>query len=190
MAFSRSSLLVTLAAASSALVSTAHGFVIPRSAYQARQISDASELLPAYDYVIVGGGTSGLTVADRLTEDPATTVLVLEAGIFAPEADVLPVTGGGTRRQPRYTFKSAPQATLGGKAFDVQLGKMVGGSSGINAMMTVRGSAQDYDRWGQLFGDDDQGWSWDGLLPYFKKVCFGVGGMREPRALTWAENRA
>ena len=189
MALSRSALLGTLAAAA-ALVSTAHSFAIPRSAHQARQISDASELLPAYDYVIVGGGTSGLTVADRLTEDPATTVLVLEAGIFAPEADVLPITGGGTGRQPRYVFKSAPQKTLGGKTFNVQLGKMVGGSSGVNAMMTVRGSAEDYDRWGQLFGDDNQGWSWDGLLPYFKKVSCGVGDVRAPRELTRYENRA
>lgn len=160
----RTSLLWTLAAASSAL-----GFAIPRSAHQARQIRDASQLLPAYDYVIVGGGTSGLTVADRLTEDPNVTVLVLEAGIFAPEEDVLPVRDGGTRRQPRYFFPSAPQEFLGGRTTDVWLGKMVGGSSGINAMMSLRGSAEDYDRWGALFPDNAQGWSWDGMLPYFKK---------------------
>lgn len=60
---------------------------------------------------------------------------------------------------------------------------MVGGSSGVNAMMTVRGSAEDYDRWGQLFGDDNnQGWSWFGLLPYFKKVSSGVGDVREHHA--------
>ncbi|KAK8093543.1 hypothetical protein PG997_000228 [Apiospora hydei] len=142
----RSSLLWTLAAASSALVSTATGFAIPRSAHQARQIRDASQLLPAYDYVIVGGGTSGLTVADRLTEDPDVTVLVLEAGIFAPDADVLPVTDGGTRRQPRYFFPSAPQENLGGRSIDVWLGKM-------------------------LFADNAQDWSWDGMLPYFKKLA-------------------
>ncbi|KAK8040008.1 hypothetical protein PG993_008419 [Apiospora rasikravindrae] len=160
----RSSLLWTLAAASSAL-----GFAIPLSAHQARQIRDASQLLPSYDYIIVGGGTSGLTVADRLTEDPAVTVLVLEAGIVAPDEDVLPVTDGGTRRQPRYFFPSAPQENLGGRAIDVWLGKMVGGSSGVNAMMTLRGSAEDYDRWGQLFTDNAQDWSWEGMLPYFKK---------------------
>ncbi|KAK7978435.1 hypothetical protein PG988_005925 [Apiospora saccharicola] len=160
----RSSLLLTLAAASSAL-----GFAIPRSAQQARQIRDASQLLPEYDYVIVGGGTSGLTVADRLTEDPDVTVLVLEAGIFAPDEDVLPVRDGGTRRQPRYFFPSAPQEFLGGRTTDVWLGKMVGGSSGVNAMMSLRGSAEDYDRWGALFPDNAQDWSWDGMLPYFKK---------------------
>ncbi|KAK8006075.1 alcohol dehydrogenase [Apiospora marii] len=155
----RSSLLWTLAAASSTL-----GFAIPPSAHQARQIRDGSQLLPAYDYVIVGGGTSGLTVADRLTEDPEVTVLVLEAGIFAPDEDVLPVTGGGTQRQPRFFFPSAPQEFLGGRTTDVWLGKMVGGSSGVNAMMTVR-----LRPLGALFPDNAQGWSWDGMLPYFKK---------------------
>lgn len=118
MAFTRSSLLVTLAAASSALVSTAHGFAIPRSAYEARQISDASELLPAYDYVIVGGGTSGLTVADRLTEDPATTVLVLEAGIFAPRPTFCPSPAAAptasraspSGRRPRRPWAARPSA--------------------------------------------------------------------------------
>ncbi|KAK7949203.1 alcohol dehydrogenase [Apiospora aurea] len=162
----RSSLLWTLAAASSVL-----GFAIPPSAHQARQIRDAAQLLPAYDYVIVGGGTSGLTVADRLTEDPDVTVLVLEAGALAPDADVLPITDGGTRRQPRYFFPSAPQENLGGRSIDVWLGKMVGGSSGVNAMMTLRGSKEDYDRWGQLFADNAQDWSWDGMLPYFKKLA-------------------
>ncbi|KAK6844172.1 hypothetical protein PG995_014282 [Apiospora arundinis] len=169
MSISRSTLLWALAAASSALVSTAEGFVIPRSAHQARQMNNASQLLPAYDYIIVGGGTSGLTVADRLTENPNMTVLVLEAGIFAPDAEVLPVADGGTYRQPRYFFKSAPQESLGGKTFDLWLGKMVGGSSGANSMMALRGSAEDYDRWGQLFPDNAQDWSWNGMLPYFKK---------------------
>jgi choline dehydrogenase-like flavoprotein len=128
-------------------------------------------LLEAYDYVIVGGGTAGLTVADRLTEDGTTTVLVLEGGSFPIAGDVLPVTGGGTFRQPRTTFTSAPQTNLNGKTFSVTVGNVLGGSSAVNAMMTARGSAEDYDRWGQLFGDDDnQGWNWEGLLPYFKKV--------------------
>ncbi|GKU10128.1 choline dehydrogenase [Fusarium langsethiae] len=162
------SLTWVLAAVSTALVATVDGYSISRSAHQARQITKGSELLPAYDYVIVGGGTSGLTVADRLTEDGTTTVLVLEAGVFAPDADVLPVWNGGTGRQPRFFFKSAPQENLGNQTFDVWLGKMVGGSSGVNAMMASRGSALDYDRWGKLFPESN-GWDWEGILPYFRK---------------------
>ncbi|KAK7926705.1 hypothetical protein PG985_003703, partial [Apiospora marii] len=172
MPISRSSLLLALAA------SCARGFAIPRSAHQARQIADVSDLLPAYDYVFVGGGTSALTVADRLTEDPDATVLVLEAGPFADPAAYLPVAGGGpllndgNPAQPLYNLTSAPQAGLGGQTYPIVLGNMVGGSSGVNSMMNLRGSAEDYDRWGLLFGEDgdELGWNWEGILPYFKKA--------------------
>jgi choline dehydrogenase-like flavoprotein len=70
-------------------------------------------MLPSYDYVIVGGGTSGLTVADQLSEDGNTTVLVLEAGIFAPDADTLPVYGGDTQGQPHFFWQSKPLAGIG-----------------------------------------------------------------------------
>lgn len=161
--------LLTLGVAFAAVGS--HAFVVPRSVYQARHVVDASQLLPTYDYIIVGGGTSGLTVADRLTEDPDTTVLVLEAGSMPIAEDVLPVTGGGTQRQAAYIYVSVPQQNLGGQIFPVILGKMVGGGSGINAMMSARGSAEDYDRWGNLFRKHNKhGWNWQGLLPYFKKV--------------------
>ncbi|KAK0716111.1 hypothetical protein B0H67DRAFT_601463 [Lasiosphaeris hirsuta] len=159
-----------LASALLAFVATSHAFSIPPSTYRARQITKTSQLLPAYDYVIVGGGTSGLTVADRLTENPHTTVLVLEAGSFPNPDDVLPVSDGGTRRQDNYLYQSVPQTHLNNQSFYVILGNMVGGSSGINGMMTARGSAEDYDRWGELFGRGSKhDWSWKGLLPYFKK---------------------
>lgn len=168
------SLTWVLAAVSTALVSTVDGYKISNSAHQACRMSKGSELLPAYDYVIVGGGTSGLTVADRLTEDGNTTVLVLEAGIFAPDADALPVYGGGTQRQPRFFWQSKPQENLDNRTVDVWLGKMVGGSSGVNAMMASRGSAMDYDRWGKLFPETN-GWDWEGMLPYFRKVSLTDG---------------
>ncbi|KAK8052414.1 hypothetical protein PG993_003799 [Apiospora rasikravindrae] len=170
MSISRSSLLLALAA------SCAHGFVIPKSVHQARQIADVSDLLPAYDYVFVGGGTSALTVADRVTEDPDVTVLVLEDGPFADPAAYLPVAGGGpvlgggSPSQPLIELTSAPQAGLGGQTYPIVLGNMVGGSSGVNSMMNLRGSAEDYDRWGQLFEKDELGWNWEGILPYFKKA--------------------
>ncbi|KAK7955817.1 GMC oxidoreductase [Apiospora aurea] len=170
MSVSRSSLLLALAA------SCARGFAIPKSVHQARQIADVSDLLPAYDYVFVGGGTSALTVADRITEDPDATVLVLEAGPFADPAAYLPVAGGGpvlgggSPSQPLFELTSAPQQGLGGQTYPVVLGNMVGGSSGVNSMMNLRGSAEDYDRWGQLFEEDALGWNWEGILPYFKKA--------------------
>lgn len=151
------------------LLPLSHSFVIPRSVIQARQV-DPSDLLDEYDYVIVGGGTAGLTVADRLTEDQDITVLVIESGRFVSDRDALPVLGGGTGRQPRYRYQSVPQTNLKGKTFTVELGNMVGGSSGVNAMMSLRGSAEDYDRWGQLFDEDEQNWNWEGILPFFKKV--------------------
>lgn len=171
MPLSRSSLLLALVA------TCAHSFAIPRSVHQARQIADVSELLPAYDYVFVGGGTSALTVADRLTEDVDVTVLVLEAGPFADPASYLPVAGGGpllyggSPSQPLYNLTSASQAGMGGQTYSIILGNMVGGSSGVNSMMNLRGSAEDYDRWGLLFGENDElGWNWEGILPYFKKA--------------------
>lgn len=174
MSLSRASFLKALVA-SSALVSTAQAFAIPRSVFQARQIEDPSDLLDTYDYVIIGGGTAGLTVADRLTEDEDTTVLVLESGSFPVPQDILPVTGGGTGRAPRMTIQSVPQENLGGRRINVILGNVVGGSSAVNAMISARGSAEDYDRWGSLFGKKDEyGWNWEGMLPYFKKVCFGI----------------
>lgn len=161
----RDSLLLTLATASTAL-----GFAIPRSVYQARQVQ-SSELLEAYDYVIIGGGTSGLTVADRLTEDPATTVLVLEAGVMGDPTEVLPASAGGNGwTLPAWKFQSVPQPNLGNRTSVVWVGNLVGGGSAINAMMAARGSAEDYDRWGRPFGDENGGWNWEGLLPYFKKV--------------------
>ncbi len=64
-----------------------------------------------------------------------------------------------------------PQANLGNRTVGVLMGKVVGGSSAVNAMMTVRGTAEDYDRWGAFFGNESTGeWSWDGLLPYFKRA--------------------
>lgn len=164
----RTSLLWTLATASTAL-----GFAIPRSVYQARQVQ-SSELLEAYDYVIVGGGTAGLTVADRLTEDPETTVLVLEAGVMGDPAEVLPATAGGNGYTlPAWQFQSVPQPNLNNRTSLVWIANLVGGGSGVNAMMAARGSAEDYDRWGLPFGEEDGGWNWKGLLPYFKKVSRG-----------------
>lgn len=68
-----------------------------------------------------------------------------------------------------YDTVSVPQIGLANRTFPVLAGKVVGGSSAVNAMMTLRGTSEDYDRWGEFF-DDSSSWNWEGLLPYFKKV--------------------
>lgn len=68
-----------------------------------------------------------------------------------------------------YNITSAPQENLLNRSFMVRAGNVLGGSSAVNAMMVLRGTTEDYDRWGGFFGDNSE-WSWAGLLPYFKKV--------------------
>jgi choline dehydrogenase len=153
-----------------AAISVAEAYAIPR------QIT-SSQLLPSYDYVIIGGGASGLTVADRLTEDPGTTVLVLEIGGFGDPAQILPIYFGNksTAHIPYLWpgITSVPQPNLGNASIAVEVAQVVGGGSAVNAMMNMRGSSEDYDRWGAFFdetGGEDPDWSWEGILPYFKKV--------------------
>ncbi|KAK1520573.1 glucose oxidase [Colletotrichum costaricense] len=140
---------------------------IPRSIAHSRILPRACDVKAEYDYVIVGGGTSGLTVADRLTESGEHTVLVIELGLF-----VNTVTTGllSWRNQSHtFNFSSVPQEGLNGRKFNVIGGVMLGGSTGVNAMQVHRGQKEDYDRWGSYFSNQSE-WSWDGLLPYFKKV--------------------
>ncbi|KAK2605790.1 hypothetical protein N8I77_008604 [Diaporthe amygdali] len=145
-----------------------------------RQIS-TSELLPDYDYIIVGGGTAGLTVADRLTEDPTINVLVLEAGGWGNQTMILAVhIPADENLDANYdafwpNVTSLPQARLNGRVNHLRIGMAVGGSSAVNGMYAMRGSAEDYDRWGALFGthaahSGPADWTWEGILPYFKKA--------------------
>ncbi|KAK4183563.1 putative GMC oxidoreductase [Podospora australis] len=133
---------------------------------------DARQVEKGYDYVIVGGGTAGLTVADRLTEDGKTTVLVVEFGVLSDASSITTVAGGfsgmGDSRY-MYDINSVPQINLRNRTTRVMAGKVVGGSSAVNAMMTVRGTAEDYDRWGSFFSSNSH-WSWKGLLPYFQRA--------------------
>ncbi|SPN99109.1 related to alcohol oxidase [Cephalotrichum gorgonifer] len=146
--------------------------VLPRGVHKARVLKEPADLADSYDYVIVGGGTAGLTIADRLTEDEDTTVLVIEYGLLSDSESIKTVRGGfGGFGAPGALFptRSVPQVNLGNRVIDVLAGKVVGGSSAVNAMMTIRGAKGDYDRWGQFFREDSE-WSWEGILPYFKKA--------------------
>ncbi|KAF2179482.1 GMC oxidoreductase [Zopfia rhizophila CBS 207.26] len=142
---------------------------IPHGVHIKRQIS---ELAPQYDYIIAGGGTSGLTVADRLTAAfPRRSVLVVEYGNLSNSTALL--TPAATVLNPQFAFNilSEPQPHLSNRSFTVTVGKVVGGCSAINAQMFDRGSAADYDAWGDVAGQEyrEAGWTWDGLLPYFRK---------------------
>ncbi|KAK3367670.1 putative choline dehydrogenase [Podospora didyma] len=122
-----------------------------------------------FDFLIVGGGTAGLAVAARLSENPRFTVGVLEAGSsgFEDAAIDLPGLAGqalGTERD--WGFETVRQPGLGGRTVPWARGKVLGGSSALNFMTWNRASRHDYDDWEEL---GNLGWGWDSLLPFFKK---------------------
>ncbi|KAL2142005.1 hypothetical protein VTI28DRAFT_1695 [Corynascus sepedonium] len=144
----------------------------PRAHHASRVFLNGRDVDEQYDYIIVGGGTAGLTVADRLTEDGKTTVLVVEYGQLSSSDSIRTVAGGFSGMSDRtllYDIQSVPQTNLRNRTIAVLAGKVVGGSSAVNAMMTVRSAADDYTRWGSFFGEDSH-WTWEGLLPYFKRA--------------------
>ncbi|KAE8450374.1 hypothetical protein EG329_006448 [Mollisiaceae sp. DMI_Dod_QoI] len=125
--------------------------------------------LDCYDYIIAGGGVSGLVVANRLTEDPNVTVLVLEAGPLDNYEDFIlfPIEEGyGLGTEYDWNLWTASQTFLDGASRPYDMGRGVGGGSLINGMCWTRGGRADYDAWKALGND---GWGWDDLLPYFKK---------------------
>jgi choline dehydrogenase len=124
----------------------------------------------AFDYVIVGAGSAGCVLANRLTEDGSSTVAVLEAGggdrspvIQMPSALSIPMNS------PRYDwrYESEPEPHLGGRVLHVPRGRVLGGSSSINGMVYVRGNAFDYDGWAE---QGAAGWDYRRVLPYFRKA--------------------
>ncbi|KIK62554.1 hypothetical protein GYMLUDRAFT_504634 [Collybiopsis luxurians FD-317 M1] len=129
-----------------------------------------SDLPPKiYDFVIVGGGTAGNVVANRLTENPKTSVLVLEAGgtnIDAFQLDV-PFFSDIFKFQYDWNFTTTVQPGLNNRSTFLLRGFVLGGSSSVNGMFYTRGSADDYDRWAKVTKDD--GWSWDNLQPFIAK---------------------
>src|SRR6195952_1021574 len=124
---------------------------------------------PLYDYVIVGAGSAGCALAARISEDPNVSVLLLEAGPVDKRREVhIPAAFSKLfRSELDWSYDTQPQAELGGRQIYWPRGKVLGGSSSINAMMWIRGFAEDYDSW---VADAGEGWSWKSLLPYFLKV--------------------
>ena len=122
-----------------------------------------------YDYIIIGAGSAGCALAHRLTEEPRNRVLLLEAG---PKDDsmwiAIPVGFVKLLNSTRYNwnFATEPEDNVKGRSIPIPRGKTLGGSSSINGMLYVRGNPLDYNTWSQ-FGN--RGWSYDSVLPYFRK---------------------
>ncbi len=119
-----------------------------------------------YDYVIVGAGSAGCVLAARLSEDPDTSVLLLEAGPPDTKQDIHVPLGylKLARTEVDWNYASAPEPNCNGRRVSLPRGKVLGGSSSVNAMVYIRGNHRDYDAWGV------PGWSWDDLFPYFLKA--------------------
>ncbi|WP_374314439.1 GMC family oxidoreductase [Microbacterium sp.] len=121
------------------------------------------------DYIVVGAGSAGAALAARLSEDPSTSVLLLEAGgpDTALELHVPAAFSKLFRGRFDWGYDTVPQVRLEGRTVFWPRGKTLGGSSSLNAMMWVRGFAADYDEWADAAGP---AWSWTSLLPYFRRV--------------------
>ena len=157
----------------------------------------AKRLEGDFDYIVVGAGTAGCIVANRLSADPKTRVLILEAGgsdnwiwFHIPVGYLFAI--GNPRSD--WMFRTEPEAGLNGRSLAYPRGKVIGGSSAINAMISMRGQAADYDHWRQL---GLTGWGYDDVLPAFRRLedhflgdseHHGTGGgwrIEAPR-LSWA----
>jgi choline dehydrogenase len=142
---------------------------------------DTPENLAEADYIVVGAGSAGCTIAARLSEDPGTRVVLLEAGGEDTNRWIhIPLGFGKTFADPsvNWCFETEPDAGAANRKVFWPRGKVLGGSSSINGMVYIRGQAEDFDHWRQL---GNTGWSFDDVLPYFKRAENNVRGSDEFR---------
>lgn len=139
-------------------------------------MSGQASSIGTFDYVIVGAGSAGCVLANRLSADPDVKVLLLEAGGKDNYIWIhIPVGYLYTMNNPRtdWLFQTEADPGLNGRALNYPRGRVLGGCSSINGMIYMRGQARDYDHWRQL---GNTGWAWDDVLPFFKKMeDFGPG---------------
>ncbi|KAJ3575776.1 hypothetical protein NP233_g878 [Leucocoprinus birnbaumii] len=149
-------------------------YLVALSCVKANIYEDFSELPSQnFDFIIAGGGTAGLVVANRLTEDPSVHVLVIEAGeshegILALEVPWLSSTLRVNGAPFDWNTTTTPQDGLNGRSILYSRARVLGGCSSHNGMIWIRGSSDDWDKWARFSGD--KGWSWEGMLPYFEKT--------------------
>ena len=123
----------------------------------------------AYDYIVIGAGSAGCVLANRLSADPSKSVLLLEAGDKDSNFWIhVPVGFTKTLNNPEvnWNFQTEPEENVSGRQIPIPRGRVLGGSSSINGMLYVRGQAFDYNVWAQL---GNRGWSYEDVLPYFQK---------------------
>jgi choline dehydrogenase len=124
----------------------------------------------SFDYIVVGAGSSGCVVAARLSEDPAASVLLLEAGGSDDHPLIRMPLGflrAMTRPEFNWTYMTEPEPNLGGRRLPLPRGRVMGGSGSINGMFAMRGHPGDYDQWAQMGA---RGWSFAEVLPYFRRL--------------------
>jgi choline dehydrogenase len=131
--------------------------------------------MQTYDYIVVGAGSAGAVVANRLSANARDKVLLLEAGPESHPWSRIPIGYARLLTNPaaNWLYTSEPEANTNGRSLPVPRGRLLGGSSSLNGMAFVRGQAQDFDTWAQM---GNQGWSYADVLPFFRRMEKYDGG--------------